>query len=155
MIFPRLKQANQYEGEAKSEIRKRPSRRARTPRQGLIEMPEPDRMEAAAAATCGGSPEHKLPSARSDASLCPPELKGPQATRTERVGSPIRAGRIGGPIEGRFPRYVWRRVNLRWFAGRLTNQRSGPYKGYPVAMDEVPPELVGSEGGNGGRRGGR
>lgn len=124
---------------------KRPPKRARTPRLGLIEMPETDRMEAAEAATYGGSPEHKLPSARSDASRCPPELEGMLATLTEWLRSSIRAGRIGGPIEGRFPRYVWCCDKHRWFAGRLTNQTSGQYKGYPVSMDEVPYQLVGSE----------
>lgn len=102
-------------------------------------------MEAAEAATYGGSPEHKLPSARSDASLCPPGLEGVQETLTEWLKSSIRAGHIGGPIEGRFPRYVWRRDNDRWFAGRLTNQTLGQYKGYPITEDEVPPELLDGE----------
>ncbi len=108
-------------------------------------MPEADRLSAAEEAVYVGSPEHKLPRARSDASLCPPELEGKQKTLTQWLKCAIRAGHIGGPMEGRFPRYVWRRDRDRWFAGRLTNQTLGQYKGYPVAMDEVPPELVGVE----------
>ena len=120
---------------------KRPPKRTRTLRQGFIEMAEPDRLGAADAATYVGSPEHKLPSARSDASLCPPELEGSQELLTQWLKESIRAGYIGGPIEGRFPRYVWCRRQNRWFAGRLTNQTLGQYKGYPIATDEVPPQL--------------
>ena len=125
---------------------KRPPKRLRALRQGLIHMSEPDRLSAAEAATYLGSPEHKLPGARSDASLCPPELDGVQALLTQWLKESIRAGQIGGPMEGRFPRYVWYRRADRWFVGRLTNQTLGQYKGYPISVEEVPSEIRDDEG---------
>lgn len=104
-------------------------------------MSEIERIAAAEAALYVGSPEHKMPTARSDASLCPPEMEGMQDVLTGWLKECIRAGRIGGPVEGRFPRYVWCRQQNRWFAGRLTNQTLGHYKGYPIMPEEAPQEL--------------
>jgi hypothetical protein len=64
-----------------------------------------------------------------------------QDVLTQWLKQSIVSGQIGGPIEGRFPRYVWCRNGDRWFAGRLTNQTLGQYKGYPITADEVPQEL--------------
>ena len=125
---------------------KRPPKRPRVPRQRFIELPEPERLGAAEAAIYVGSPEHKLPGARSDASLCPPELEGAQEVLTKWLRESIRAGQIGGPMEGRFPRYVWCRLRGDWFAGRLTNKTLGEYKGYPISSEEVPAALRGDKG---------
>jgi len=88
-----------------------------------------------------GSPEHKLPHARSDATLCPPDLEGSQSELTGWIKNAITQGRCGGLMEGAFPRYVWHRDGGRFFEGRLTNQVLGEYKGYPIDPDEAPPEL--------------
>jgi len=120
---------------------KRPPKNLRMPRRGLIQMAQEDRLRAAEAASYAGSPEHKLPGARNDASLCPSELESAQAFLTQWLQESIRNGRTGGPMEGRFPRYVWCQNEDRWFAARLTNQTLGQYKGYPIEVEEVPPEL--------------
>jgi hypothetical protein len=125
---------------------KRPPKPVRAIRKGPIHLPEPERLTAAEAATYVGSPEHKLPGARSDASLCPPNLDGSQELLTQWLREALRVGLIGGPMEGRFPRYVWYRHADDWFAGRLTNQTLGQYKGYPISVEEVPTELRDDEG---------
>jgi len=88
-----------------------------------------------------GSPEHKLPNARSDATLCPPELESRQPELTGWIKNAIAQGCCGGFMEGAFPRYVWHKEGGRFFEGRLTNQVLGEYKGYPIDLSEVPPEL--------------
>jgi hypothetical protein len=100
-----------------------------------------ERAKAAAGATYLGSPEHKAPHTRNDATRCPTDLEAAQERLTGWLKEAIQAGYIGGPIEGEFPRYVWCRDGCRYFEGRLTNQMSGEYKGYPVSSDEVPSEL--------------
>lgn len=104
-------------------------------------MTASQRDHAAAIATYTGSPEHKLPHARSDATLCPPELEGNQDELTRWLRNAIAEGKAGGFMEGAFPRYVWYRDGERLFEGRLTNQVLGEYKGYPIGPDEGPLEL--------------
>ena len=99
------------------------------------------REDAASRAAYRGSPEHKLPHARSDATLCPSELEGQEADLTRWLRSAIEQGSAGGFMEGAFPRYVWYRDGERLFEGRLTNQALGEYKGYPIGADEGPLEL--------------
>jgi hypothetical protein len=99
------------------------------------------RAEAAEKAKYVGSPEHKVPYARSDATRCPTDLETAQERLTAWLKEAIREGNVGGLVEGGFPRYVWYRDGERVFEGRLTNQVSGEYKGYPIASDEVPQEL--------------
>ena len=70
-------------------------------------------------------------------------MENMQGILTEWLKESIREGRISGPIEGMFPRYVWYCNEGRWFAGRLTNQTLGEYKGYPVSPDETPEQLRG------------
>lgn len=100
------------------------------------------RDHAASIAVYAGSPEHKLPSARSDATLCPSDLNGVQPELTTSVKDAIARGQVGGMIEGQFPRYIWYHTAAgRYFEGRLTNQSLEYYKGYPIGSDEFPPEL--------------
>src|ERR1700675_2899535 len=93
---------------------------------------------AASRASYMGSPEHKLPGARSDATLCPPELESRQPELTEWLRDAIAHGNAGGFMEGAFPRYVWYNHEDHLFEGRLTNQGLGEYKGYPIDPDEGP-----------------
>lgn len=90
-----------------------------------------------------GSPEHKSqvsfagqPRPRSDASLCPPELRGPRKL-TRWLRKAIRAGHVGELWEGDFPRYVWYRSGDIVFEARLTNRENGEYKGYPLTPEEA------------------
>ena len=120
---------------------RRPQQRTRFRRKSLIEMTTPQREHAAATASYAGSPEHKLPHARSDATLCPSDLEGHQQEITVWLRNAIAEGHAGGFMEGSFPRYVWYRDGERLFEGRLTNQVLGEYKGYPIGADEGPLEL--------------
>jgi len=121
---------------------KRPPSRVRLRRRSLIQIPVEERLAAAGKATYVGSPEHKVPHARSDATRCPAESEvAAQEDLTAWLKKAIRAGHVGGLIEGGFPRYVWYRAGNRVFEGRLTNQVKGEYKGYPIDQDEVPREL--------------
>jgi hypothetical protein len=104
-------------------------------------MDPSQREVAAATATYAGSPEHKLPHARSDATLCPADLQSVQPMLTDWIRASILAGWTGGIEEGGYPRYVWRRDGGRYFEGRLTNQVLGEYKGYPIQPDEAPDGL--------------
>jgi hypothetical protein len=85
-------------------------------------MDPSQREVAAATATYAGSPEHKLPHARSGATLCPADLQSVQPMLTDWIRASILAGWTGGIEEGGYPRYVWRRDGDRYFEGRLTNQ---------------------------------
>jgi len=107
----------------------------------LIALTHSEREFAARAASYTGSPEHKLPHARSDATLCPTDLQGKQSELTNWLRKAISEGSAGGLVEGGFPRYVWYRDGERFFEGRLTNQALGQYKGYPIEVEEVPVEL--------------
>jgi hypothetical protein len=120
---------------------KRPPSRARLRRKSLIQMPVDQLLTVAATAQYVGSPEHKVPHARSDATRCPTELEAAQEDLTTWLRQAIRRGNIGGLIEGGFPRYVWYRNANRVFEGRLANQVKGEYKGYPIDRDEAPKEL--------------
>jgi hypothetical protein len=104
------------------------------------------REHAAANASYTGSPEHKLPHARSDATLCPPDLGGNKPELTRWLRDAIAAGHAGGLMEGAFPRYAWCRDEEPFFEGRLTNQALGEYKGYPISPGEAPPELRPQDG---------
>jgi hypothetical protein len=104
-------------------------------------MTVPQREYAATTASYTGSAEHKLPHARSDATLCPSDLEGSQEELTLWLRNAIAQGSAGGFMEGAFPRYVWCRDGDRLFEGRLTNQALGEYKGYPISPDEAPLEL--------------
>ena len=119
---------------------KRPGQRARFRRKSLIDITELQREHAASEAQYGGSPEHKLPHARSDATLCP-ELEGRHGELNGWLRKAIALGHVGGFMEGAFPRYVWYRDGENLFEGRLTNRELGEYKGYPISRDEAPPEL--------------
>jgi hypothetical protein len=48
------------------------------------------------------------------------------------------SGHVGAPWEGDFPRYVWHREADICYEGRLVNQVSGEYKGYPLESGEWP-----------------
>jgi hypothetical protein len=104
-------------------------------------MSAEERNAAAVKANYVGSPEHKVPHARSDATRCPAELESAQDTLTAWLRQAIRIGNIGGPVESGFPRYVWFRDDNRVFEGRLTNQAKGEYKGYPIGQSEAPKDL--------------
>lgn len=104
-------------------------------------MTPAERKYAANAASYSGSPEHKLPHARSDATLCPAELIEKQAELTNWLRDAISQGNAGGCMEGKFPRYVWYQYGDRGYEGRLTNRELGEYKGYPIHPDEGPKEL--------------
>jgi len=104
-------------------------------------MPVEQLTAAAARATYIGSPEHKVPHARSDATRCPAELGATQENLTAWLRQAIGEGSIGGLTEGGFPCYVWYRDGDRMFEGRLTNHVKGDYKGYPINWDEFPEEL--------------
>ena len=125
---------------------KRPPRRARLQRKTVIQLTQPQRNFAAAGATYVGSPEHKLPHARSDATLCPVDLMDSQELLTKWLRLAIQGGWVGGLLEGDFPRYVWCQTEGRFFEGRLTNQALGHYKGYPIERSEAPQEPVGTDG---------
>jgi hypothetical protein len=84
--------------------------RARFRRKSLIGMNALQREHAATTASYTGSPEHKLPHARSDATLCPAELEGHQTELTLWLRDAIAEGNAGGFMEGAFPRYVWYRM---------------------------------------------
>ena len=100
------------------------------------------RERAAAQAVYMGSPEHKLPQARSDATLCPSDLRDRRDQLTQWLREGLLNGHAGGCIEGNFPRYVWYRVDGLCFEGRLTNQTLGEYKGYPIQVEEWPEALA-------------
>jgi hypothetical protein len=92
-----------------------------------------------------GSPEHKdrpsfagYPRPRADASICDPNISRDQDGLTERLRESIRAGIIGAPWEGRFPRYVWCKIDDSIFEARLVNKGSGQYKGYKLEPEQYP-----------------
>lgn len=69
--------------------------------------------------------------------MCPPTFKDPAAL-TEWLQDAICCGQVGGPWEGRFPRYVWLVKDGVCYEGRLVNQELGEYKGYPFTKNERP-----------------
>lgn len=127
---------------------KTPSRKRPRP-QTLAADPDIRELEEwAKSASYIGSPEHKTypsfagrPKLRSDATPCPPEIND-----AEVIGTWLRAAILKGNVsayrdQGTFPRYVWARLQQRWFEGRLVNAVSGAYKGYPVTEESIPSEL--------------
>lgn len=90
------------------------------------------------------SSEHKLPGARSDASICPKSLGHQQSALTIELQRAIRLGHVDTVCENSFPRKVWCRIDNQIFEGRLTNREQGVYKGYPIDSAEVPRHLRGS-----------
>lgn len=96
-------------------------------------------------ATYVGSPEHKdtpsfagHPRPRADASICPSALRKEQSRVTTWLKDAIREGRVGGPLDGQFPRYVWHREQDTVYEGRVVNSELGQYKGYPLNPEEWP-----------------
>ena len=92
-----------------------------------------------------GSQEHKdvpsfagAPRLRADASCCPRDLAQEQQRIDEWLRGGIRAGAVGAPWEGAFPRYVWYKHGETVFEGRLVNRETGEYKGFPLHRDEWP-----------------
>lgn len=95
-----------------------------------------------------GSPEHKdtpsfagQPRPRADATICERRFKGMQDQLTDWIRESIRAGVIGGPWEGDFPRYVWCFREDMVYEARLVNQAKGEYKGYQLERVEWPPGI--------------
>jgi hypothetical protein len=121
---------------------KRPEQRRRFKRKSLIDLPPPLIGEAAAKPSYSGSSEHKLPHARSDATLCPPDLEGQGDMLTSWLRKAIQLGHVGGLIEGVFPRYVWYWDGYRMFEGRLPNHILGEYHGYPIEANQAPAGLI-------------
>lgn len=104
-----------------------------------------DLAEVAGGARYVGSPEHKdtpsfagRPRPRADATICDSQFADMQEELTEWIRTNIRAGNVGEPWEGRFPRYVWCSRNGEVYEGRLINRGNGDYKGYKLAPDEWP-----------------
>ena len=92
-----------------------------------------------------GSPEHKdapsfagPPRLRADASCCPREMTADLERINEWLRQAIRAGAVGAPWEGRFPRYVWYKYGAIVLEGRPVNRETGEYKGYPLGREEWP-----------------
>jgi hypothetical protein len=91
-----------------------------------------------------GSAEHKTypsfagaPRLRADASKCDPKFADPEEI-TQWLRDSIKAGWVGAPWEGDFPRYVWHRRDGVIYEARLVNQELGQYKGYPLEPSEWP-----------------
>jgi hypothetical protein len=124
---------------------KRPNQRVRFPRRQVVSTTAEQREKVSQTATYTGSPEHKRPGARSDATLCPPELNGKQDQLTAWLRQAAGAGWVAGPWENGFPRRIWCRNEDGAFEGRLTNQELGEYKGYPVPLQDLPAELQGDD----------
>lgn len=89
-----------------------------------------------------GSAEHKTvtsfagpPRPRSDATKCDPKLQDRDQI-TGWLRAAVMRGRLGGPIEGDFPRYVWDRVEGVPYEARLVNRTQGTYKGYSLTEDQ-------------------
>ena len=92
-----------------------------------------------------GAPEHKLtpsfagyPAPRADASVREASLANQRGLVQSWLRDAIRQGQCGGPWEGRYPRYVWRRTEDEAHEARLTNRSTGEYKGYPIGFEECP-----------------
>jgi hypothetical protein len=101
--------------------------------------------ELAAKVTYVGSPEHKTgPSfagrlaPRATASICPPELANQREVVESWLKDAILAGTFSEEFTGSFPRYVWHKLNGRFYEARLTNKANGAYKGYPIEEEQIP-----------------
>ena len=125
-----------------------PGRRRARPQRLALDVAPDELREWAAAVRYIGSPEHKSypsfagqPRLRSDATPCPKEINN-----AEEITGWLREGIRNGNVsayrdQNRFPRYVWAKREGRWFEARVVNSHDGSYKGYPVAEDDVPPQL--------------
>ena len=121
--------------------------RRRRPRKREIDLPSAavDLDRLADRVCYVGSPEHKdassfagAPRLRADASCCPRGITADPARINEWLQQAIRAGAVGAPWEGGFPRYVWYKYGKIVFEGRLVNRETGEYKGYPLGRHEWP-----------------
>lgn len=122
--------------------RRRPLKRRFTDEPGSTQYRE----DLAAAATYVGSPEHKatpsfagaMPRPRPDASLCDAALANQKVLIDEWLAQAIRRGQFSSFVEGKYPRYIWHRVEHTMYEARLVNREQGSYKGYPLQPDEWP-----------------
>lgn len=48
---------------------------------------------------------------------------------------------MGGPWEGRYPRYVWSKIDGIVYEARLVNREQGQYKGWQLEADEWPSNI--------------
>jgi hypothetical protein len=124
---------------------KRPQRKRGHRHQRSAPPPGVDLAAIAEAVRYVGSPEHKMtpsftghPAPRSDASICDPSLANQRDLVQVWLRDALLHGDCGGPWEGRFPRYVWRKTDQEAHEARLTNSLTGEYKGYPIGFDECP-----------------
>jgi hypothetical protein len=124
-----------------------PSRRRNLRRAVSLPPSGTDLEQLAASARYVGSAEHKsfpsfagAPKLRADASKCDPTLADPDVI-TGWLQAGLRAGQVGAPWEGQFPRYVWHTVDGVLYEARLVNRDSGQYKGYPLEDFERPEGL--------------
>jgi hypothetical protein len=115
-------------------------------------MPTPPAAEVlsgvASRAHYHGSPEHKRhpsfagpPAPRATASLCDPRFANQQELLTHWLREAIENGQVSSRWDGDFPRNVWIRKEGVVYEGRLVNQGTGAYKGWPLEEFEVPEEL--------------
>jgi hypothetical protein len=126
---------------------KRPKRRRPRPKEISTLPDNVDLGDLAKQVSYIGSPEHKsarsfagMPRPRSDATLCSPDL-GSASKLTGWLRKAVRAGQVGAPWEGGFPRYAWFRRGDEQFEARLVNRGTGEYKGYPITPPELPPSM--------------
>jgi hypothetical protein len=110
--------------------------------------PEIDLAKVVAEMSYVGSPEHKdrpsfagWPRPRSDASICDETLT--PETVTEWLRTAMNKGVFGVLWEGRFPRYLWYKHESTVYEARLLNREKGEYKGYPLEIEEWPPDIAG------------
>lgn len=124
----------------------RAPKRRRPPLRRIVPVPEStDLEEVASRVSYVGSPEHKdapsfagHPKPRSDATICDRRFIGLQDQLTAWIQESIRAGLVGGPWEGGFPRYVWCVRDGAVYEARLVNRGNGEYKGYQLQESECP-----------------
>ena len=123
-----------------------PKRRRKMVRRIVQTPPDEDqRNELADRVSYVGSPEHKdapsfagQPRPRADATICDRSFLDRLDEINEWLERAIRAGCIGEPWEGDFPRYVWYREGIEVYEARLVNRGQGQYKGYALRREEWP-----------------
>lgn len=123
----------------------RAPKRRRPPRRSLdVAPPGVDLVRVAGLVSYVGSPEHKTypsfagkPNPRADATKYDPNLNNP-VELTEWLRAGVRAGYVGAPWEGDFPRYVWCKRDEVVYEGRLVNREQGHYKGWALKVEEWP-----------------
>jgi hypothetical protein len=118
--------------------------RRRPHRRHQAEVGERDLEALSARVRYEGSVEHKTtpspagpPKLRSDASPCPTDLHDFDDLSTW-LRAAVRAGHVGAPWNGDFPRYAWVDNEHGCFEARLINREQGTYKGYPLHPEERP-----------------